>query len=157
MFSDFASRPQTMSFIVSESGVHSVLDHTSEVPICIDSPTLAARNELPYNPTATASVKPEVNHTELTSPVSAMTTANQHIHEGFKVELDDSEWAAYFPELFQGDDVDLSFDLDGDLALVKNSTANQELSVTLPSVELVNAKTLLRSNGNNPQLICRAV
>ena len=148
MFSDFTSRPQTISFIVSESGVHSVLDHTIELPICIDSPTLTAQNKPPYNPTYTASVKPEVNHTELTTPVTAMTTPNQHIHQGFKVELDDSEWAEYFPELFQGD--------DGDSALVKNSTANQELSVTLPSVKLVNAKTLLRSNGNNPQLICRA-
>jgi len=48
----------------------------------------------------------------------------KHIHQGFKVELDDSEWAEYYPELFG---------FDEDLPLTKPSTAGREPETMLSS------------------------
>ncbi len=141
MFSEFASGLQTIGFIVSESGVHSVPDHA----VSIDSSTFTAWNEPSYDPTVTDSVKPEIL-THPASPVVAAPTVKKDFHPESKVELDDSEWAEYFPELFQGGEVDLSFDFDGDSPLAEPSVAGQEPGTMLPSVAFVGAETLLQSD-----------
>ncbi|KAF8324466.1 uncharacterized protein EI90DRAFT_3075474 [Cantharellus anzutake] len=149
MFRDSRTGLQSMDFAVLESGLHSIPgQQPPSKPQSLHAEPRASVSSGSSEARTVTSIQLEPN------VIPTSTETDERVPHGATLELGDSEWEKYYPELFGGGEVDLFFDrnealVDQDLCKEAGRQMppfKQTGLARLPSAELVNARTLLQSN-----------